>query len=662
MGDLLQRGDVFAGYTIERLLGRGGMGAVYLARHPRLPRWTALKLLSPELFADTEIRGRFEREAEAVTRLEHPNIVAVHDRGLELGGPWIAMQYIDGTDAESVRVPPAGAIRIVTQVAAALDHAHTRGVLHRDVKPANILLEHGHSERALLTDFGIAQLHDAATRLTRTGTFTATLAYAAPEQLVGHPLDHRTDQYSLACTLFHLLTGTPPYPADNPAAIIQAHLRAGAPSVRRHRPDLPPALDAVLATALAKKPSQRYPSCTAFAHAAQQALTATARVAPASPAAPAPARSGPGASPWPAGGMPSAPERPPVDAVPPGNPAMNQGVYGGGPVPTTPWTGLAGNVPPNAGRGPVAGFAPPPVQRQLHLSTAASLLLSVPAALTSLLIVLTLGATLGGVWALLITLAWLASGGLVFVPAVENTLARWYYRVRRPLPEEAALLGTAWNRVTARAGINGAEYSLWVEDSRQINAFAAAGHLVSVTRWSLTSLLPQQLEAVLAHELGHHLGGHAAARLLAHWYCTPARVAWRWGLFAVTGISAVLSRLAPLLWLVFACCGLGIVGGVFRAGERAVGPVGATALVLLLLALPFLQAALSRNEELRADRTAVDLGYGPALYSVLESWAHREMAAGPQPLRAGLLSSHPASVDRMRAVHARIQTLTPPLS
>ncbi|MVU78823.1 protein kinase [Nocardia sp. ET3-3] len=305
---MLQRGDVVAGYTIERLLGRGGMSAVYLARHPRLPRWTALKLLGPEMFADSEIRGRFEREAEAVSRLEHPNIVAVHDRGLERGAPWIAMQYVDGPDAESATLPPAVAVQVVAQIAAALDHAHARGVLHRDVKPANILLERGPRVRALLTDFGIAQLHDAATRLTRTGTFTATLAYAAPEQLVGHPLDHRTDQYSLACTLFHFLTGAPPFPIDNPAALIQATLRTAPPSLRIRRPGLPPALDTVFATALAKTQAQRYPSCVAFAQAAHRALTAP--VPGASPARaprhPAPAPSNTRSAP-PVSGGPGAP-------------------------------------------------------------------------------------------------------------------------------------------------------------------------------------------------------------------------------------------------------------------------------------------------------------------------------------------------------------------
>ncbi|WP_425295605.1 serine/threonine-protein kinase [Nocardia abscessus] len=197
---MLSTGEVFAGYTIERLLGRGGMGSVYLARHPRLPRLTAMKLLNPELFDDKEIRARFVREADLVARLDHPNIVTVFDRGVEGDRLWICMRYIDGTDAAALdawTLPPQRAVQIVAATAEALDFAHSRGVLHRDVKPANILLERveGAAERVFLTDFGIARLRDDAEGLTQTGTFTATLAYAAPEQLSGAPLDNRADQY-----------------------------------------------------------------------------------------------------------------------------------------------------------------------------------------------------------------------------------------------------------------------------------------------------------------------------------------------------------------------------------------------------------------------------------------------------------------------------------
>ncbi|MFE1597158.1 protein kinase [Nocardia sp. NPDC058705] len=270
-------GSVFAGYTIERLLGRGGMGSVYLARHPRLPRRTAMKLLNRELFFDNEIRARFEREADLVAQLDHPNIVTVYDRGVENDQLWISMRFIDGADASSLQAPvdPARAVRIVAETAAALDFAHSRGVLHRDVKPANILIEPvDGAERVYLTDFGIARLHnDNAVKLTQTGTFTATLAFASPEQLSGIALDGRADQYSLACTLFRLLTGTTPFDATNPVAVIQGHLQQPPPRASTLRSGITPALDAVLARAMAKRPEERFASCAEFAAAALQALS-----------------------------------------------------------------------------------------------------------------------------------------------------------------------------------------------------------------------------------------------------------------------------------------------------------------------------------------------------------------------------------------------------
>ncbi|MEV0030795.1 protein kinase [Nocardia sp. NPDC050793] len=274
---MLDNGAVFAGYTVERLLGRGGMGSVYLARHPRLPRWTALKLLNRELFFDTEIRARFEREADLVAQLDHPNIVTVFDRGVEGEQLWISMQYVDGVDAASLdarALPPQRAVQIVTETAKALDFAHGKGVLHRDVKPANILLERaeGGLERVFLTDFGIARFRDDTGKLTQTGTFTATLAFASPEQLSGAVLDHRSDQYSLACSLFRMLTGTVPFEASNPVAVIQGHMQQPPPRLSAVRPGLPPALDAVLLRALAKRPDDRFDSCTEFAEAARRAF------------------------------------------------------------------------------------------------------------------------------------------------------------------------------------------------------------------------------------------------------------------------------------------------------------------------------------------------------------------------------------------------------
>ncbi|WP_336085861.1 protein kinase domain-containing protein [Nocardia sp. SSK8] len=277
---MLRKGDVFAGYTIRRVLGQGGMGVVYLARHPRLPRLTALKLLSRELSADAEIRQRFEREADLVAQLEHPNIVNVYDRGTEDDQLWISMQFVAGTDVATADVnvlTPDRAVQIVIETATALDFAHAGGVLHRDVKPANILLAKppiGRPERVVLTDFGIAAVRDSETTLSSAGTITATLAYAAPEQLAGAPLDHRADQYSLACTLFWMLTGSVPFPGPNPATVIQAHLSAPVPPLRSLRGDLPATLDTVLARATAKRPGARYASCAEFAQAAKAALFA----------------------------------------------------------------------------------------------------------------------------------------------------------------------------------------------------------------------------------------------------------------------------------------------------------------------------------------------------------------------------------------------------
>ncbi|MEV6554814.1 serine/threonine-protein kinase [Nocardia sp. NPDC051756] len=271
-------GDSFAGYLVEGVLGQGGMGTVYRARHPRLPRLVALKLLHRAVSEDEELRRRFELEANVVARLDHPGIVGVYDRGTQDGHLWISMQYIAGTDAARLdprAAPPGHVVQIVTDTADALDYAHGRGVLHRDIKPANILLtesKSGQGPRAILTDFGIARLLDADTKLTATGTFTATLAYASPEQLSGEQVDHRADQYSLACTLFTLLAGQTPYPATNPGQIVAGHITKPVPRLSDRRPDLPAPLDDVIGRAMAKQRHERFASCSEFAEAAKDAL------------------------------------------------------------------------------------------------------------------------------------------------------------------------------------------------------------------------------------------------------------------------------------------------------------------------------------------------------------------------------------------------------
>ncbi|WP_262491690.1 serine/threonine-protein kinase [Nocardia farcinica] len=362
---MLERGEVFAGFTVERLLGQGGMGSVYLARHPRLGKLTALKLLNPELFTDRQVRARFDREADLAAQLDHPGIVAVYDRGSENHQLWISMQYVDGVDAASVNpltLPPERAVQIIEGVADALDYAHGRGVLHRDVKPGNILLARasaGQGERVFLSDFGIARLREDTTHLTQTGMFTATLAYASPEQMTGAPLGNRSDQYSLACALYWLLVGVGPFDAANPADIIHGHLNLAPVPVSVRRPGLNPALDAVLAAGLAKHPDHRYRTCTEFATAARKALTATG--APPLPTPYPPGHPYPGAQAFPApGGVPvgHAPAAPGGHVVPPGGVPAGPGGAGGFPPGGAPMPvpGAAGPVPPGAG-GPDA--APP---------------------------------------------------------------------------------------------------------------------------------------------------------------------------------------------------------------------------------------------------------------------------------------------------------------
>ncbi|MGV9835452.1 protein kinase domain-containing protein [Nocardia niigatensis] len=327
---MLNSGDVFAGFTIERLLGQGGMGSVYLARHPRLGKLTALKLLNRELYADREIRARFEREADLVARLDHPNIVEVYDRGTEDEMLWISMQYVDGVDAAGINVatlPPERAVQVIEGVASALDYAHGMGVLHRDVKPANIILARavaGHGERVFLTDFGIARLREDSTHLTQAGMFTATLAYASPEQMTGAHLDPATDQYSLACALYWLLIGAGPYDSPHPAELIRGHLQLLPPPVSLRRPGLSPAMDAVLTKAMAKRPADRFPTCTDFAKAARRALSGPPAQHPVhqhptypNPSAPQPNYAAP--QPYPAPAYPVPPQGYPATVIPPGS-------------------------------------------------------------------------------------------------------------------------------------------------------------------------------------------------------------------------------------------------------------------------------------------------------------------------------------------------------
>jgi eukaryotic-like serine/threonine-protein kinase len=276
----LAMGTVVDGYRIEGVLGAGGMGTVYLARHPTLPRSDGLKILSTELSLDQKFRARFIREADLAATLNHPNIVKVFNRGETADSQlWIAMEYVDGTaanDVASANLTPARIARIITDVARALDYAHSRRVLHRDIKPGNFLISAPGTpdERVLLADFGIARALDDATSLTATGSMVFTAAYAAPEAIEGESVDHRADIYSLGCSLFRLLTGRTPYgETGSVAAMLMAHLMRPVPRPSDVTPGLSPAIDAVIVRAMAKDPADRFATAGELATATTAALS-----------------------------------------------------------------------------------------------------------------------------------------------------------------------------------------------------------------------------------------------------------------------------------------------------------------------------------------------------------------------------------------------------
>jgi serine/threonine-protein kinase len=277
----LSNGADFAGYRIIRTLGSGGMGEVYLAQHPRLPRRDALKLLPKEWSGDPQYRSRFSREADLASTLWHPNIVGVHDRGEHDSVLWIAMDFVDGadlgrqlSDKYPVGMPADQVIPIVAAVANALDYAHKKGLLHRDVKPANIMLteDEDGDQRVVLADFGIARNIDDVSGLTTTNMTVGTVAYAAPEQLMGEEIDGRADQYALAATAFHLLTGVPLFPNSNPAVVISKHLNSPPPALVDTHAELA-ALDPAFTKALAKSPGDRYDRCVDFVRALEGRTT-----------------------------------------------------------------------------------------------------------------------------------------------------------------------------------------------------------------------------------------------------------------------------------------------------------------------------------------------------------------------------------------------------
>jgi len=395
-------GSKIAGYRLEEQIGHGGMAVVFRAHDPRLDRMVALKILAPELARDDAFRQRFIRESRAAAAVDHPHIIPVFEAGEAAGVLFIAMRYVQGRDIRTLldeqgTLPPARVVSIVTQVASALDAAHAYGLVHRDVKPANMLLDatagSGRPDHVYLSDFGLSKQSLSSSGLTGTGQFLGTLDYVAPEQIEGKAVDGRTDLYALAGTAFEMLGGAPPFKRDQGLAILWAQISEQPPRLTERRPDLPPAIDQVMTKALAKAPGDRYANCLDFSAALREACglrpedssdpgrqpppfpgaagrparprPPTEVATPSSPPAATspPAASGPAAAPGPAASAQARPAGSPGAGGPPTEAApIARAVGSTSPGLTPPSAAVGGYGPPpgatGPGYGPVPGFGP----------------------------------------------------------------------------------------------------------------------------------------------------------------------------------------------------------------------------------------------------------------------------------------------------------------
>ncbi len=274
----MEPGTELAGYRIEGVVGRGGMGVVYRATHLHMNRIVALKVLGVELGDAPEFRERFLRESRAAASISHRGLITAYDAGEADGQLYIAMQYVDGTDLGALlrtegALEPQRVVSLLGQIAGALDVAHERGIVHRDVKPANLLID---GDECFLTDFGLTKQISSETMLTADGQFVGTVHYMAPEQVEGGAVDAAADLYGLGCVAFHALTGRPPFDLDSEVSVAMAHIKEPPPSLTALRPDLPTGLDAVLQRALAKRKQDRQSSCRALVAEIDEALQGAA--------------------------------------------------------------------------------------------------------------------------------------------------------------------------------------------------------------------------------------------------------------------------------------------------------------------------------------------------------------------------------------------------
>jgi hypothetical protein len=375
--------EQFGRYRLEELVGRGGMGEVFRAYDTEHERVVALKRLPAHLAADPEFRARFRKEAAIASRLTEPHIVPIHDFGEIDGRLYLDMRLVSGRDLAAVLaqdgpLAPERAVSVVAQVASALDAAHAGGLLHRDVKPANVLLA---GDFAYLADFGVARAIDGSrdSALTATGATVGTLGYMAPERFLGDRVDHRADVYALACVLVELLTGRPPFAGASGPALMHAHMASDAPSPSRAVAGIPAALDEVVARGMAKRPDNRYATAGAFAAAAAAALAVPVPAPRQAPETRLVGAAAPGwpADPWPPSAHVSGPQ-------PYGPPAPGYGPSAFGPSAFgAPAHGAPAHGAPSAGAHGAAAFAPPPAPRRRPLVAAVAAAVAVALAVAA---------------------------------------------------------------------------------------------------------------------------------------------------------------------------------------------------------------------------------------------------------------------------------------